>query len=134
MELRWGSYIKAPLICHGWVGKGTARARCAHLLDVQEHPRPVKLQADAMQHAKDIEMATNGIAMECHENDIPTNSRNKLKTGISFGSSNWLAVDQDPIFNFDMQQPQGLVIVCIKFCFIQVALRDGSRIFNKTKY
>jgi hypothetical protein len=102
MELRWGSYIKAPSICHGWVGKGTARARCAHLLDVQEHPRPVKLQANAMQRAKDIEMATNGIAMECHENDIPINSRNKLKTGISFGSSNWLAVDQDPIFNFDM--------------------------------
>jgi hypothetical protein len=86
-----------------------------------------------MQLARDIEVATNGIAMECHKNDIPKNSRNKLKTGIRFRSSNWLAVDQDPVFKFDMQQPQCLAIVHIKICFVQVALRDGSRILNKTK-
>ncbi len=53
--------------------------------------------------------------------------------GIRLGSSNWLAVDQDPVFKLDMQQPQGLVIVCIKFGFVQVALGHGSQIFNKTK-
>jgi hypothetical protein len=117
----------------GWVGKGTAQARCAHLLYVQEHPRPVKLQADVMQRVRDIEVATNRIAMECHKNDIPKNSQNKLKAGIRLGSSNRLAVDQDPSFKFDMQRPQGLALVCIKICFVQVALRDGSWIFNKTK-
>jgi hypothetical protein len=35
-----------------------------------------------MQHARDIEVAANGIAMECHKNDIPKNSQNKLKMGI----------------------------------------------------
>ena len=86
-----------------------------------------------MQCARDIEVATNGIAVECHKNDIPTNGLNKLEMGIRLRFSNWLAVDQDPVFKLDMQQLQGLAIVCIKFCFIQVALRDGSQIFNKTK-
>ncbi len=84
-------------------------------------------------NVRDIEVATNGIAMECRKYDIPKNGRNKLETGIRLGSSNLFAVDQDPVFKLDMQQPQGLVTVCIRFCFVQVALRDGSRIFNKTK-
>jgi hypothetical protein len=86
-----------------------------------------------MQRARDIEVATNGITMECHKNNIPKNCGNKLKMGIRLGSSDWLAVDQDSVFKFDMRQPQGLVIVCIKIRFVQVALRDGSRILNKTK-
>ncbi len=56
-----------------------------------------------MQCARDIEVATNGIAMECHKNDIPKNDRNKLEMGIRLGSSDQLAVDQDPIFKLDMQ-------------------------------
>jgi hypothetical protein len=86
-----------------------------------------------MHCARDIEVTANGIAMECHKNDIPKNIRNKLKMGIRLESSNWLTVNQDSIFKFDMQQMQGLALVCIKICFIQVALRDGSRILNKTK-
>ena len=56
-----------------------------------------------MQHARDIDLATTGIAMDCHKNDIPKNSWNKLKKGIRLGSSDWLAVDQDTVFKYDMQ-------------------------------
>jgi hypothetical protein len=55
-----------------------------------------------MQCARDIEVATNGIAVECHKNDIPTNGLNKLEMGIRLRFSNWLAVDQDPIFKLDI--------------------------------
>ena len=84
-----------------------------------------------MQHARDIEMAANEIAMECHKNNILKNGQNKLKMGIRLESSNRLAVDQDFVFKFDMQRLQGFAIVCIKICFVQVALRDGSWILNK---
>jgi hypothetical protein len=86
-----------------------------------------------MQHAKNIEVVANGIAMECHKNDIPKNSQNELKMGIRLGSSDQLVVHQDSFFKFDIQGLQGLAIVCIKICFVKVVLRDGSWIFNKTK-
>jgi hypothetical protein len=53
-----------------WVGLARAQpGQDAHFFYVQEHPRPVKPQADAKQHARNIEVAVNKIAMECHKNE-----------------------------------------------------------------
>ncbi len=57
----------------------------------------------------------------------------KLKTGIRVWSGGRLAIDQDSIFQFDMQDVQGLAMSCVYVCFVQIALRNSPSIFHKSK-
>jgi hypothetical protein len=52
------------------VGQSTTGASVTHPGDVHVHMGPIIAEGDAMEGPCRIEMAANGIAVECNENDI----------------------------------------------------------------
>jgi hypothetical protein len=85
----------------------------AHLCDVRVHVWPIKLEADAMESAGSIEMATGGISVEGNENYIPKFKWHREETCIGFQTGDGFAIDKEPVFEYKVQLTKCGVVICI---------------------
>ncbi len=53
----------------------------------------------------DAEVATNGVAVESNQKDIVKFGWDQLEACIGFGTNNWFAVDEDAVFEGNVQLP-----------------------------
>jgi hypothetical protein len=95
----------------------------AHLHDVRVHVWPIKLDADAMESAGGIEIATSGIAVEGNENIIPKIMRHCDKTCVGFQTGNGFAIDKEPIFQHKVQLMKCGAVVCLELGVIQAPIK-----------
>jgi hypothetical protein len=93
----------------------------AHLCDVRVHVWPIKAEADAMESAGGIEMATGGFAVEGNEHNIPKIMRHRDKTCVGFQTSNGFAIDKEPV----------CAVICIELGIIQAPIQNCAWILDK---